>query len=100
MDTCLIRRTPYYYRQFALSLVKESPYIIISKFKPLNMDTPLIRELCTAPWASVSVLKGFDCTLKGYVTHFQQLQTVPNSLYLNRNSSSLALANEARVLNS
>ena len=92
-------RTPYYYRQFALSLVKESPYIF-SKFNPLNTDIPLIRALCTAPWASVSALKEFDCTLKGYVTHFQQLQTVPNSLHLNNNSSWLVLANEARVLKS
>ena len=41
-DTCLIW-TPHYYRQFALTLVQESPYIF-SKFNPLyahpiNMDT-------------------------------------------------------------
>ena len=30
-------RTPRYYRQFALSLGKESPYIL-SKFNPLNKD--------------------------------------------------------------
>ena len=30
-------RTPRYYRQFALSLGKENPYIL-SKFNPLNMD--------------------------------------------------------------
>ena len=31
-------RTPHYYRQFALSLGKESPYIF-SKFNLLNKDT-------------------------------------------------------------
>ena len=36
-DTRLIR-TPHYYGQFALSLVRESPYIFY-KFKPLNTDT-------------------------------------------------------------
>ena len=36
------------YRQFALTLRKESPYIV-SKFNPLNMDTPLIRTLSMAP---------------------------------------------------
>ena len=41
-NTSLIQ-TPHYYRQFPLSLGKESPYIF-SKFNPLNMDafyTPL-----------------------------------------------------------
>ena len=45
MDTRLIR-TPYYYRQFALSLGKESPYIF-SKVNPLYMGTPLIRATVT-----------------------------------------------------
>ena len=31
-------RTPHYYRQFALSLGKESPYIFF-KFNPLITDT-------------------------------------------------------------
>ena len=42
-DTCLIQ-TPHYYRQFAVSLGKESPYIL-SKFNPLHTDTPFIRAL-------------------------------------------------------
>ena len=36
-DTHFVR-TPHYYRQFALSLGKESPYVV-SKVNPLNMDT-------------------------------------------------------------
>ena len=40
----LPNQTPDYYQQFALSLVKESPHSF-SKFKPLIMDTPLIRTL-------------------------------------------------------
>ena len=50
-------RTPHHYRQFALSLGKESLYIF-SKFNPFNADTPLIRTLSMGP--SVSVLTGFD----------------------------------------
>ena len=34
----------HYYRQFSLSLKKESPYNF-SKFNPLNMDTPSIPLL-------------------------------------------------------
>ena len=45
-DTRLIR-IPRYYGQFALSLGKESPYIL-SKFHPLNTDTSLIRTVCFA----------------------------------------------------
>ena len=52
-------RIPHYYRQFALSLRKESPHSF-SKFNPLNTDTPSIRTLSMA--SSVSVLTGFDCT--------------------------------------
>ena len=37
LDTGLIL-TPHYYRQFALSLGKETPHIF-SKFNPLNTDT-------------------------------------------------------------
>ena len=40
--------TPHYYRQFALSLPKESPHIFF-KFKPLNTDTPLIQTLSMSP---------------------------------------------------
>ena len=35
--------TPHYYEQFALSLWKES-YYIVSKFNLLNTDTPVILE--------------------------------------------------------
>ena len=50
---------PHYYRQFALSLGKESPYVF-SRFNPLNTDTPLIQTLLMDP--SVSQLMGyFDC---------------------------------------
>ena len=41
MNTWLIQ-TPHYYRQFALSRGKESPYIL-SKLNPRNKDTLLIR---------------------------------------------------------
>ena len=50
-------RTPH--GQFALSLGKESPYIL-SKFYPLNTDTPLKRTPSMAP--EVSALTGFNCT--------------------------------------
>ena len=46
-DTRLIR-TPNYYRQFALSLGKESSYIF-TKFILLNTNTPLIRTPSRAP---------------------------------------------------
>ena len=55
-DTRLIR-TPHYYRQFALSLGKESPYIF-TKFIPLKTNTPLIRTPSRAP--SVSVVTEID----------------------------------------
>jgi len=38
MDTRFVR-TPHYYRQFALSLGKESAYVV-SKVNPLNMEIP------------------------------------------------------------
>ena len=41
-------RIPRYYGQFALSLGKESPYIL-SKFHPLNTDTPLTQTVCFVP---------------------------------------------------
>ena len=60
-DSCLIW-TPHYYRQFALSLGKESPKnYIFSNFNPLNTDTPLVRMLSMAPL--VSILMGCGCTL-------------------------------------
>ena len=59
LDTLLIR-TPHFYGQFALSLGKQSPYIL-SKSNPLDTDTPLIRTLSMVP--SVSVLTEFDCVL-------------------------------------
>ena len=59
LDTLLIR-TPHFYGQFALSLGKQSPYIL-SKSNPLDTDTPLIRTLFMVP--SVSVLTEFDCVL-------------------------------------
>ena len=40
--------TPHYYRQFALSLGKESLYIF-SQFNPLNTDTLLLRTVCFVP---------------------------------------------------
>ena len=55
MDTCLIW-TPHYYRQFALSLGKETPYIF-SKFNLLNTDTLLICTLCMHT-PSLSVIMG------------------------------------------
>ena len=54
-DTRLIR-TPHYYKQFALSLGKESPYIF-QLIQPAHMDTPLIGKRFMAP--SVT---GFDCS--------------------------------------
>ena len=57
-DTLLIR-TPHYYKQFALSLGKESPYIF-QLIQPAHMDTPLIGKRFMAP--SVSILTGFDCS--------------------------------------
>ena len=59
LDTLSIR-TPHFYGEFALSLGKQSPYIL-SKSNPLDTDTPLIRTLFMVP--SVSVLTEFDCTL-------------------------------------
>ena len=50
--------TPHYYKQFALSLGKENPYIF-SKVNPLNMDTPVIQTLSMAP-LSVHI-NGLDC---------------------------------------
>ena len=41
-------RTLHFYRQFALSLGKESPYIF-SKVNPLNTDTSLLRTVCFVP---------------------------------------------------
>ena len=46
-DTRLVR-TPHYYGQFSLSLVKVSPYIF-SKFDPLNTDTSLLRTVFFVP---------------------------------------------------
>ena len=43
-----LKWTPHYYRQFALSLGRESLYIF-SKFNPLNTDTSLIGTLFMAP---------------------------------------------------
>ena len=43
MDTCFMWKT-HYYRQFSLSLRKESSYNF-SKFNPLNTDTPSIPLL-------------------------------------------------------
>ena len=53
-------QTPLHYRQFDLSLGKESPYIF-SKFNPLNTDTLLIWSLPVVP--SMFVLMGFDCNI-------------------------------------
>ena len=53
------KRTLHYYRQFALSLGKESPYTF-SKFNPLNTDIPLIPTLSMARdcphWGGLIVL--------------------------------------------
>ena len=40
-------RTPNYYEQLALSLRKESPYIL-SKSNPLNTDIPIKKKLSMA----------------------------------------------------
>ena len=53
-------QTPHYWKQFALSLGKESPYIL-STLNPLNTDTPFIRKLSRV--SSVSVLMGFILTV-------------------------------------
>ena len=50
-DTRLIL-TPHYYRQFELSLGKESPYVF-STFNPLNTLTPLVWILSMVPLVSV-----------------------------------------------
>ena len=58
-------QTPHYYRQFALSLGKESTHII-STFKLLNMDTLIILTVSMVPL----VLIGFDqkhITLNGKI---------------------------------
>ena len=52
-------RTPYYYRQYAFSLGKESPHTF-SKFNPLNTDTLFIRRTRSMP-PLVSVLTEVDC---------------------------------------
>ena len=59
MDTLLIWTT-HYYKQFTLSLGKESPYIF-SKFNLLNMDSLLILSFSMS--LSVSVLREFDCSI-------------------------------------
>ena len=76
-DTLLLQ-TPHYYRQFALSLGKESPYVF-SRFDPLNMDTPLIQTLLMDP--SVSQLMGFDCSNVLVNTH-KILMNLPNFILL------------------
>ena len=45
------------YRQFALSLGKESPYIV-SKFNPLITDNPLIQTLSMGPSVWALTVKG------------------------------------------
>ena len=44
-----LARTPHYYGQFSLSLVKVSPHIFF-KFNPINTVTPIIRTLSMAPF--------------------------------------------------
>ena len=50
-QNCLIW-TPHYYRQFALSPGKETPYIF-STFNLLNTDTQLMQTLSMAPSMSI-----------------------------------------------
>ena len=59
MDTLLIWTT-HHYKQFTLSLGKESPYIF-SKFNLLNMDSLLILSFSMS--LSVSVLRELDCSI-------------------------------------
>ena len=56
LNSTRLIRTPHYYKQFALSLGKESPYIF-QLIQPAHMDTPLIGKRFMAP--SVT---GFDCS--------------------------------------
>ena len=48
-------RTPHHYRQFALSLGKESPYIFCS-FNTPNTDILLIRTLSMPPSVRINPL--------------------------------------------
>ena len=70
------KRTLHYYGQFALSLGKENPYIL-SKFNPLNTDTPFIRTLSMVP--SLFALTEFDCTLS--TSHCTETMIMQGPLY-------------------
>ena len=73
------KRTLHYYRQFALSLGKESPYTF-SKFNPLNTDIPLIPTLSMARdcphWGGLIVLCSSHYTGKVIIQGLYQDSTV------------------------
>ena len=70
------KRTLHYYGQFALSLGKENPHIL-SKFNPLNTDTPFIRTLSMVP--SPFALTEYDCTLS--TSHCTETMIMQGPLY-------------------
>ena len=76
LDTLLIR-TPHFYGEFALSLRKQSPYIL-SKFNPLNTDTTFIRTLSMVP--SPFALTEYDCTLS--TSHCTETMIMQGPLYI------------------
>ena len=82
-STCLIR-TPHYYRQFPLSLGRESSYIF-SQFNLLYTDTPLILALFVA--SSVSLLTGIGCTF--FQLNHTLPATKPNLAFRDRTSEML-----------
>ena len=61
LNSTRLIRTPRYYRQFALSLGKESPYIF-SKFNPLNTDTSLLRTVLLCPWGKKALTFSLNST--------------------------------------
>ena len=64
----LLIRTPHNYGQFSLSLGKENSYIF-SNLNPLNTDT------FYGPLSTVSVLTGFDCTVKPCIMDTSLIRT-------------------------
>ena len=76
LDTLLIW-TPHFYGEFALSLRKQSPYIL-SKFNPLNTDTTFIRTLSMVP--SPFALTEYDCTLS--TSHCTETMIMQGPLYI------------------
>ena len=72
--------TPYYYRQFVLSLGKESPYIF-SKFNPLyNTDIPFNTETFSCPLS----VRTNDVWLYNLIVFLKQkLKCVRKNIYWN-----------------